>query len=125
MSATRGGIFYNLPESRYNITLVYCTSLSIQYFFSSPHILQKFLDRMIGKREDLNRWLAITFGYTIDVGVYSDLILYSKLETRGFYIKINGEEVSCQNNIILNGVTVILPNSTGKYPDSMKKSVRS
>lgn len=105
MTMTRNGIIYNLKLSPYIIGLN-----DITFYFSSQNHLEKFTEKLTENREVINYSLSKRFSLTIDVHVLADLILYAKVETRGFLIKHKGEFYTCKKDIILNGVKVTKKN---------------
>lgn len=105
MTMTRNGIVYNLKLSPYTIGLN-----NITYYFSSQNHLEKFTEKLTENREVINYSLSKRFSITVNVNVLADLILYAKVETRGFLVKHKGEFYSCKKDIILSGVTVTKKN---------------
>lgn len=98
---TRNGIEYKLDLSPYTIALD-----GVTYFFSSKNHLEKFTEKLQENRELLSYSLTKRFGVNVNITLLSDITLYAKVETRGFFIKHNGEIFSCKKDIILSGVTL-------------------
>lgn len=90
---TKNGICYNLSVSPYRYTVDYIT-----FVFSSKSHLNKFKSKIQENRENINFSLSNRFNVYIDVAELSDVILYRKIETRGFLIIKEGEEL-WQNNL--------------------------
>lgn len=105
MTMTRNGIVYNLKLSSYTIGLN-----DITYYFSSQNHLEKFTEKLTENRELINYSLSKRFSITVNVNVLADLVLYAKVETRGFLVKHKGEFYSCKKDLILSGVTVTKKN---------------
>ena len=72
--------------------------------------LKKFMKRKDENREFINASLSRRFGFDIDVSALADIVLYRKIETRGFLIVTSeGIELCQRNNIAYVGETAILP----------------
>lgn len=104
---SRGGIAYNLETSPYTWEVIYSNDLKIRYMFSSEYYLNKFKEKQMKNREKIEESLSKRFGLTVLLDELSDIVLYSKIEIRGFFIYINEVEYKCLNTIKLNGVKVI------------------
>lgn len=100
---TRNNIAYDLKLSPHKLLIKYDDNLSIDYIFSSNLYVSKFIERLEDNRESINKSLTKRFGYQITNNVLCDLNLYSKIEKRGFLVKINGDYAECQKDIILDG----------------------
>nr|DAI89899.1 MAG TPA: hypothetical protein [Caudoviricetes sp.] len=96
---TRNGIVYDLKLSPYYITID-----EVTFYFSSKNHLEKFTEKLTENREVINYSLSKRFGVNINFKILNDIVLYSKVETRGFLIKHKGEAYSCKKHIVLNGV---------------------
>lgn len=107
---TRNGICYDLEKSPYSITKGYSKDLVITYKYSSELYIDKFNEKLEKNRKKFNDSLSNRFGMNIQNNVLCDILLYSKVETRGFYILINEEEYKCLNTIKLIGVNQIEQN---------------
>lgn len=86
MVATRNNIFYNLEESPYRLTLDGMTLV-----FSSEMHRIKFLASMKNNREKINESLSARFGTCVKLDKMSDLVLYAKIEKRGFLVITESE----------------------------------
>jgi hypothetical protein len=102
---TRNGIVYKLELSPYSATIE-----GITYMFSSVNHMEKFLEKINENREIISYSLSKRFNVNINFGILSDIVLYAKIETRGFLIKHKGEIFSCKKDIILNGATLMKKN---------------
>lgn len=98
---TRNGIVYSLKISPYIIRVG-----DITYYFSSKNHLEKFTEKLYENRNTLNASLSRRFSVSVEVPTLCDIVLYSKVETRGFYITCKGVEYTCLNNITLSGATL-------------------
>lgn len=87
---TRNGICYNLSKSPYTTRLVYGDTLII-FYFSSERYKNKFDNELADARNKLHESLSKRFKIKITFDFLSDLILYRKVEKRGFYVFYDGE----------------------------------
>lgn len=99
---TRNGIIYNLKISPY-----VKNELGVNYFFSSKLHFNKFVTRRDANRIALEESLRKRFGVKVSLNIIADLLLYEKIETRGFYIEVDKEEYLCKEDIILSGDLVM------------------
>ena len=111
---TRAGICYNLKVSPYKYTFV-TQSQEITLHFSSKFHLNKYRELLENHSDTLSQSLSNRFNFKIEAQLLAKLSLYIKCENRGFYIHFinnNGSEgdISCQDNLILDGEKVILLN---------------
>lgn len=91
---SRRGICYDLNISDYR------TSINgITYVFSSQIHLDKFTRKLKENRHTINTSLSKRFNLNIDLSTLADLVLYKKVETRGFLIVTDEGINLCQNNI--------------------------
>lgn len=95
---TRNGIVYNLNISPYRITLD-----DITFYFSSINHLEKFSEKLIENRNLIKYSLSKRFGFNVNITLLADIVLYSRVETRGFLITSNGRIYQCKKDITLNG----------------------
>jgi len=95
MTYTRNGIIYNLPKSKYR----YSTD-KFEFFFSSLRHLEKFSERLVENRNATNLWLSNKYGLKIMLNDLADLMLYVKIETRGFYIRYEHKEIRNLRQIV-------------------------
>lgn len=104
---TRNGITYNLTTSPYIVELKYRDDLIIKYYFSSELYVTKFNEKLEKNHDKIKESLSKRFKLIIDIDELSDILLYSKVETRGFFIQINDEDFKCLDTIKLTGVNQI------------------
>lgn len=108
---SRNGIAYNLLESPYEYAEEYEENNDyniIAYIFSSELYKNKFKNEQLKHRKKINESLSNRFGVKIIVPMLSDIHLYSKIEKRGFLIRVNGVNIECLDNITLDGMNPIL-----------------
>lgn len=106
MKLTRRGVCYDLSESPYTYEMNYNDNF-ITFYFSSEFNKERFINKLVSYRKYVNNSLSNRFGVTISVDEISDIKLYSTYEKRGFFIKVNNEEYTCLENLLLLGTTVI------------------
>ena len=94
---TRNGIVYDLLDSPYFLTIDNFT-----YYFSSEVNKRKFSARVLENRKNINYSLTMRFDINIIFNPLCDIVLYRKIEKRGFRIKEGNIEL-CQKNLVLNG----------------------
>lgn len=102
---TRNGIVYKLELSPYTITIDETT-----FYFSSKNHLEKFTEKLTENRELIGYSLSKRFGFNINIELLADIVLYSKVETRGFLIIHKGGTYLCKKDIILSGGKVTKKN---------------
>lgn len=95
---TRNGIVYKLDLSPYKVTVDETT-----FCFSSKNHREKFTEKLIENRELIEYSLSRRFGFNINIKLLADIVLYSKVETRGFLIIRKGETYLCKKDITLSG----------------------
>ena len=95
---SRDGIIYDFTKSHYRHTLN-----GVTFVFSSQLHLDKFKDRFESNRKTINTSLSKRFNFSINVPTLADIVLYRKIETRGFLIEVKDEKVTCVNNITFDG----------------------
>lgn len=106
---SRGGVAYDLSLSPFKVEHEY-NGDKITFKFSSELNVGRFENKIKEHRETITKSLSNRFNIGIDIPVISDIVLYSKIEKRGFLVVINGEECKCQNIIKLTGVKKIQKN---------------
>lgn len=76
-------------------------------YFSSLFYLQKFLDESADFRKKTEGRLVALYLMPVSLGDYTDLVLYHKIEKRGFFVveKETGEVHKWLGTLKLNGVT--------------------
>ena len=102
---TRNGIAYDLTKTPHTIEILYPDNKTkVQFCFSSQLCLNKFNDKFMQHREKIKESLSNRFGLVVENNLLSDLVLYSKCESRGFFLRINdNEEYKCLSSIRLDG----------------------
>lgn len=99
---SRNGVVYDLNVSPYRYTVD-----GLTYVFSSKLHLSKYKKKYRENRDIINYSLTRRFNMPVDVSQLADIVLYRKIETRGFLIvTVEGNEL-CQNNITYGGGVVI------------------
>lgn len=104
---TRNGVFYDLKHSTYRHE-----ENDMVFVFSSKNHLEKFKMKIFENREKINDSLSRRFNFNIDVSALADIVLYNKIETRGFLIVSKGGTELCQRNIIFAGGKATRRNSS-------------
>ena len=100
---TRNGVCYDLSISPYRYTVD-----GLVYMFSSKPHLDKFKKKLKENRDIINYSLSKRFNVGVDVSQLADVVLYRKIETRGFLIvTVEGKEI-CQNSITYTGGEVTI-----------------
>ena len=102
MVKTRNGIYYNLKKSEYTIIVN-----DIKYFFSSQRHLEKFQEQLEENREILAYSLFKRFKVWVEADELFDLVLYNKIESRGFLVEVEGVDYDCLESLRLDGVRKI------------------
>lgn len=95
---TRHGIYLNLKDSSYRVKVGNFT-----YVFSSDLYMLKFLDTYMAHRDELSFKLSTRYHFKIRVTTWADVILYEKIEKRGFLIYTKDGIELCKERIVLNG----------------------
>lgn len=107
MVITRNGVCYDLSISEYRFT-----EGELTFVFSSKLHLEKFKKKLRENRDIVNYSLSKRFGFTVNVSYLADVVLYKKIETRGFLIVTNeGKELCQRSNLKFVGGKVIPQNS--------------
>lgn len=81
---TKRGIAYNLKETPY---MFISEDETYTYYFSSSLHLEKFIERRKTNRDIVNYSLSKRFGFKIECDLIADIVTYSSIETRGFFIR--------------------------------------
>lgn len=98
---TRNGICYNLELSPYRVKVG-----NIIYHFSSENHCDKFLCEQTEFREKIRFSLENRFKFPFGVDELADILLYKKIEGRGFYIDIGGEIATCLESLKFHGTII-------------------
>ena len=102
---TRNGVCYDLTLSTFRTTVNGLTFV----FSSKPH-LDKFVNKVNENRDIVNYSLTRRFNVAVDVSQLADIVLYRKIETRGFLIVTNEGIELCRENLKYVGGTVTFKN---------------
>ena len=106
---TRDGICYDLNKSIYK-----STQNDVTFVFSSKLYKEKFEAKLKEHRESINKSLSNRFRISIDVSTLADVVLYMKIEKRGFLIEAKEDKLQCKNNITFVGGNQIMKSSNKK-----------
>ena len=102
---SRNGVYYDLNLSNFRFK-----SGNLIFVFSSKLHLENFKKKYKENRDIINYSLSKRFKCKVDVSQLADVVLYRKIEKRGFLIvTIEGKQI-CQNNITFDGLEVITQN---------------
>lgn len=104
---SRNGICYDLSISDYRVEVD-----GVTYVFSSMLHLKKFQDRHKEHRDIVNYSLSKRFNVPVNVSILADIVLYRKIETRGFLVLKDGKEL-WQEEVKFVGGTLIQRSSKG------------
>jgi hypothetical protein len=96
---TRNGVIYDLNKSPYFLTIDGRT-----FYFSSELHKKKFSMKLLENRKNINYSLTMRFNVNIEYNLLCDIILYQKIESRGFRVIEGGTEL-CLNRLVLDGQT--------------------
>ena len=99
MAKTRNGIYYDLRKTEYKATVE-----DVTYCFSSKRNLAKFIEQLEENREILTYSLFKRFKVWVFANELFDLVLYNKIESRGFLVEVEGVGYDCLENLKLDGV---------------------
>ena len=98
---TRNGVCYDFKLSQYRATIDGTT-----FVFSSQLHMDKFVNKLKENRDTINRSLSNRFNSHVDVSALADVVLYKKIETRGFLIVTEDKELWQNKNLKYVGGTV-------------------
>lgn len=107
MVLTRNNICYDLEKSPYKVIVDY-DGIEVEYRFSSELYVNKFCEKFVDNRININKSLSNRFGIALKLNRLADLKLYITIEKRGFLIYQNGEKFDCLKDIILDGNQMIM-----------------
>lgn len=79
---TRGGVELNLSQSPYIMETVN----GYRFHFSSRFYLERFLNGYMNNRIETTQKLNKLFGFSVHADILCDIMYYSKIEKRGFYV---------------------------------------
>jgi hypothetical protein len=97
---TRNGIYYDLNKSTFKFKT---PDTKMTFVFSSDLHMIKFEDQYTQNRIEQNIKLTARFRFNIKTTVLPDLLLYKKIETRGFLVFNERGQKLCQESLILTG----------------------
>lgn len=100
---TRNGVYYDLTVSCYKYKP---RDTGLTFVFSSDLHLTKFEERIQEHRNDFNLKIKARYRLEVDFKNFADIVLYKKIEKRGFLIVNEGGQKICQENLILDGEKV-------------------
>lgn len=106
---SRRGVTYDFESSPYVYELFYENN-KIEFVFSSKLHYNKFNEKYLTYRDKIAISLSKRFNLNISMSILSDILLYRKIENRGFLIKYNDEVIKWLNIIELDGQMKILKN---------------
>ena len=95
---SRKGVYYDLTISPYRVTLD-----DLTFVFSSRLHKDKFIAQYAAHRKKINFSLSNRFNVIVKFAPLADVVLYSKIETRGFLMIDKEGKTLCKNSIILSG----------------------
>ena len=94
MPATSWGVYHNLKESEYTVS-----NDEAVFFFSSVVYQEKFFAQYSEHRALFNKRMKFATGRNTpyNMSVLADLVLYTKIEKRGFYCWVKGVAMDWQS----------------------------
>lgn len=98
---TKNGICYNLQKSPYKTE---CENVT--FVFSSELHKTKFEKQRKAHRKKINESLTKRFGISVDVSLLADVVLYKRIETRGFLLESKEGNFECVNDITCASMTL-------------------
>ncbi len=103
MVMTKHGVCYDFKKSPYKYD-----RNGVTFVFSSQLHLEKFTKKIEENRKKINDSLSNRFDLNVDVSALADIVLYKKIETRGFLIVTQEEtELWQKSNLKFVGGKVI------------------
>lgn len=97
---TRNGIYYDLSHSKYTFIV---PDTDIKFVFSSMLYMTKFKEQYLLNREQQNIKFKVRYKLNIEAVILPDIMLYNKIEKRGFLIINERGQELCQKNLKLIG----------------------
>jgi hypothetical protein len=104
---TRYGVCYDLNVSPYKFRVG-----NITYVFSSELYKSNFKEKFQTHREEMNNKLTKRYDIPVIINTLCDIVLYKKVEKRGFLLLVDGVGKVCKGSLILNGEIMTFKNST-------------
>lgn len=99
---TRNGIAKDITKSPYIFTEMIDGNI-VNFYFSSKLHLNSFTEKRDANFNMIYNYIYKRFKFKVNCRLLSDCNLYMKIESRGFYIKINNKGYVCPSNITLSG----------------------
>lgn len=100
---TKSGVEANLKISPYSYKIEY-RAKTIEYYFSTARAMNRFVEMLESNRKFISGSLENRFKVKfIIANDFCDLILYRKIESRGFYILIDGRGYEWPGSLYYNG----------------------
>lgn len=94
MPKTLRGVYHNLKESEYTVS-----NGEAVLFFSSEHLLNKFLGGYQSYRKTCREKLSKNFNMNIlNIDTLSDITFYQLVEKRGFLVWVAGSAISYEDS---------------------------
>lgn len=90
MAITKGGVYYDLDESNFEFSIKTATGDMITFVFSSISHLNKFKEQIVDYIYMFNANLSRKYGISPHMRGYPAIMLYSRIETRGFKVYWHG-----------------------------------
>ena len=90
MAMTKGGVYYDLDESIFEFSFLTATNETITFVFSSLSHLNKFEEQVKDYIYQFNAYLSRKYSISPHMRGYPAIMLYSRIETRGFKIYWHG-----------------------------------
>lgn len=119
---TRNGIAKDLKTSPYIFTEI-IDNKKVDFYFSSMLHLNNFKKRREVNYNMIYNYIYKRFKFKYNCRMLADCNLYHKIETRGFYIKINHKEYLWPSSITLNGESKTSEKFAGWHEILMTKFV--
>lgn len=94
---TRNGVCYDFNISPYRVTVD-----DLTFVFSSQTHKEKFQKQLKTNRDTVNYSLSKRFKFKIDVSPLADVVLYRRIETRGFLIVSKEGNIECLQKLAFN-----------------------
>lgn len=104
---TRSNIAYDLSISPHRSVVNYAES-EIEFVFSSALYKSKFEEKRDKHRAAIAESLSKRFGIATEQNLLADIKLYTTIEKRGFLLRKNEVNITCQKAVRLNGESLTL-----------------
>lgn len=105
MRLTKAGVCYDLTNSPFSHTIEY-DGQTVKYFFSSDNNVRRFKEKLEDNRSNINSSLSNRFKFVVEADLIADIRLYLNVESRGFYIFVDGKVLEWHEDIRLNGLKI-------------------